>query len=71
MAAIDYTKDPTTINLCTNTANKFSELCALRGITARVEWRAEEMSYYCNGERCGPSIDGCYDWLNKQPGVKP
>lgn len=58
-------------NLCTDTANNFSKLAALRGVTARVEWRDEEKSYYCNDEKCGESIHGCYDWLNRQPNVKP
>lgn len=58
-------------NLCTNTANSFSRLAAQRGVQASVEWRDEEKSYYCNGEKCGESIHGCYDWLNRQPNVKP
>lgn len=58
-------------SMCTQTARSFSTLAALRGVNVRVEWRDEEKSYYCNGEKCGESIHGCYDWLNRQPNVKP
>ena len=61
-----------TINaICSETAKKFSKLAGLRGISNTVEWKGEENSYYCNGVKCGVSILGCYEWLEKQPGVKP
>ena len=54
------------------TANNFSKLCALRGISGvDVEWRDRENAYFINGQRMGQSIDFCYEWLNKQPEVKP
>lgn len=55
-----------------HTANQFSKLCALRGISGvNVEWKDAERAYYINGEKIGESIEGCYKWLNRQPGVKP
>ncbi len=65
------TIDPTRNAVCTGTANTFSRLAALRGIQTLVEWNDADNAYYCNGEHCGPSIHGCYEWLNRQEGVLP
>jgi hypothetical protein len=54
-----------------NTANKFGELCAIRGVVADVEWRDRENSYYINGEKMGQSIQGCFDWLEAKVGTSP
>lgn len=56
-------------NVCHNTAAEFSKLAGLRGITNTIEWK--DGVYYANGENCGPSVHGLYEWLNRQPGVKP
>jgi hypothetical protein len=52
-----------------NTAIKMSTLCRLRGVDATIVWDGAQ--YLANGEPCGTSIHGVYDWLNRQPGVRP
>lgn len=54
-----------------DTAVKFQKLAALRGISSDVQFDPEKMRYFANGEDCGPSVHGLYDWLNRQPGVLP
>ena len=58
-------------NLPNRTVESFAKLAGLRGVGGTFEWRAEEKSYYANGEKCGQSVHGLYEWLNRQPGVKP
>ena len=54
-----------------DTAVKFQKLAALRGVSSSIYFDAEKMTYFANGEDCGTSVHGLYDWLNRQPGVKP
>ena len=61
--------DPVANAVCNRTAENYAKLCELRGVTAKIEWDGEQ--YLANGEPCGPSVHGLYDWLNRQPGVKP
>lgn len=51
------------------TAEAFSRLCGLRGVSACIEV-SQAGHYVCNGVDVGTSIHGAYEWLNKQPGVK-
>lgn len=46
------------------TAAKLTQLCALRGIAARVTW--DGTRYLANGEPCGPSVHGVYEWMEKR-----
>ncbi len=57
-------------NQMTKTAQKFQELAALRGISSSIIVK-EDGNYYANDICCGSSVHGLYDWLNKQPGVRP
>ena len=64
-----------------STATSMQRLAALRGVSSLIEWRDSENSYFASlvlpdgslsePTRCGQSIKGVEDWLNRQPGVKP
>lgn len=62
--------DKHSISMMEMTAQSLSKLSALRGITSIVEVSADG-HYVANGHDCGCSVYGFYDWLNRQPGVKP
>lgn len=64
-----FASDPHAVAQMQKTANSFQTLAALRGITSHIT--VENGQYHANGENCGVSVHGLYDWLNKQPGVKP
>ena len=55
--------------MMSDTAASFQKLAAMRGIPATVEVRSGQ--YLANGTACGTSVHGLYDWLNRQPGVRP
>lgn len=61
--------DPYANGQCNRTAESFQKLAALRNVSSRIEWNGVE--YVANGEPCGASVHGLYDWLNRQPGVLP
>lgn len=61
----DTTNDPEANAMCVETARKLVKLAALRRIEAAILWNGRE--YVCNGEFCGPSVHGVYEWLDKQP----
>lgn len=63
-------KDNFQLAMMNQTANSFMKLAGLRGISSAIEVN-ENGQYIANGENCGTSVHGLYDWLNKQPGVKP
>lgn len=50
--------------ICSRTAANFETLARLRGVTAQVTWDGSQ--YVANGEACGPSVHGLYEWLEKQ-----
>lgn len=52
------------------TAESFQKLAAIRGVSSIVEV-SQDGRYVANGTDCGTSVHGLYEWLNKQPGVKP
>lgn len=62
-------KDEFTQGVCNKTAASFQKLAALRGISSSIEFK--DGKYYANGQDCGTSVHGLYEWLNTQPGVKP
>ena len=62
-------KDAHTNAAMEKTAASFMKLAGLRGVSSHVEVR--DFRYVANGVDCGCSVHGLYDWLNKQPGVKP
>jgi len=62
-------QDPYANGVCTVTAQSFAKLARLRGVPAEIKWDGER--YIANGEPCGPSVHGLYEWLERQPGVKP
>lgn len=71
-----------TLQLGNQTAASFQKLASLRGIgssivfklgryfAARVDVIDGEIRQ-SDAQDCGPSVHDLYDWLNKQPGVKP
>lgn len=63
------TSDPHADSMCSRTAQSLVKLLGLRGLSGVVEWK--EGQYWANGEPCGSSVHGVYDWMNKQPGVLP
>jgi len=63
-------RDDHALSQMRRTANKFSRLAALRGITADIDISSDG-HYVANGIDCGCSVHGLYDWLNRQPGVLP
>jgi hypothetical protein len=54
-----------------NTAATFQRLAQLRGVIATIEWDEGAQVYRANGVSCSTSVHGLYDWLNRQPGVRP
>jgi hypothetical protein len=54
---------------CSATAEKLTILMGYRGLSGSVEWLNGQ--YVANGTPCGCSVHGVYDWMNRQPGVKP
>jgi hypothetical protein len=63
-------QDPYTHAQMSRTAAAFQKLAALRGISSSVTVSGRN-TYVANGEDCGTSVHGLYDWLNRQPGVRP
>lgn len=51
------------------TAAKFQKLAALRGVSSSIE--VVRGRYHANGEDCGQSVHGLFEWLDRQPGVLP
>jgi hypothetical protein len=52
------------VAICHSTAANAEKLASLRGIPAKIVWNGTQ--YTANGDPCGPSIHGVYDWLAKQ-----
>ena len=61
--------DPYTDAMCSGTAAKLVALAQLRGVQATITWDGAQ--YVANGTPCGQSVHGVYEWLARQPGVKP
>jgi len=57
--------DPYADAMCHETARKLVKLACLRRIECAILWNGKE--YVCNGDPCGPSVHGVYEWLDKQP----
>jgi hypothetical protein len=55
--------------VCSRTAEQLTKLLGLRGLSGSVEWDGEQ--YRANGNPCGTSVHGVYEWMDAQPGVKP
>lgn len=53
------------------TAQSFQRLAAVRGISSSIRVNRATGNYEANGEDCSTTTFGLYDWLNRQPGVKP
>lgn len=53
------------------TAENLGKLAGLRGVTATIVWDAETRQYVADGTPCGTSVHGVYEWLDRQPGVRP
>lgn len=54
-----------------STAAGLTKLARLRGLkNAQVIWDDEKRQYIANGEPCGRSVHGVYEWLEKQ-GARP
>ena len=61
--------DPFVNTVCAETARKLVTLARLRGVEASIVW--DGARYVANGDPCGPSVHGVYEWLERQPGVRP
>jgi hypothetical protein len=61
--------DPVADAVCHGTASKLATLARLRGVEATITWDGAQ--YIANGTPCGPSVHGVYEWLGRQPGVRP
>ncbi len=61
--------DKFTDAVCSKTAANLTVLLGLRGLSGSIVW--DNGKYVANGTPCGPSVHGVYEWMNKQPGVKP
>lgn len=57
--------DPYADAMCHETARQLVNLACLRRIECAILWNGKE--YVCNGDPCGPSVHGVYEWLDKQP----
>lgn len=64
------TSDPHAIAMMRTTAQRFQHLAGLRGVSSSIEVTPNG-EYFANGENCGNSVHGLYEWLNRQPNVKP
>ena len=56
--------DPYADAMSTQTAGGLTTLMGFSGLAGSVEWNGEQ--YLANGVKCGPSVHGVMEWIEKQ-----